>query len=218
MVTSVTDTPNSLNALNRTAGSAGAEAQDRFLKLLVTQLQNQDPLNPMDNAQMTSQIAQINTVNGITQLNETMQGMAAQIVASQNVQAAGLIGKSVEVVSDRVVKKDDKADITVALPLGADSVTVTVLNSAGLPVRTFEMGKQEPGRATATWDGKTDDGQTLADGTYRIEVVAKAGGVNVEAVPLARDQVSGVTVTSGQAQLQLSQLGGVRLGDVISIL
>lgn len=217
MVTSVNNN-SGVDVLNSAAKKSSTEAQDRFLKLLVAQLQNQDPMNPMDNAQMTSQIAQINTVNGITQLNETMQGVASQIVATQNIQAAGLIGKSVEVVSDRIVKTDGKANITLALPLGADSVTVTVLNEAGLPVRVFEMGKQEPGRATAVWDGKTNDGQTLADGKYRIEVAAKAGGVAVEAVPLGRDQVSGVTVTSGQAQLQLSQLGGVRLGDVISIL
>lgn len=217
MVTSVNNNSGA-DVLNSVTKKSSTEAQDRFLKLLVTQLQNQDPMNPMDNAQMTSQIAQINTVNGITQLNETMNAVASQIVATQNIQAAGLIGKSVEVVSDRIVKTDGKADITLALPLGADSVTVTVFNEAGLPVRVFEMGKQEPGRATAVWDGKANDGQMLADGKYRIEVAAKAGGVAVEAVPLGRDQVSGVTVTSGQAQLQLSQLGGVRLGDVISIL
>jgi flagellar basal-body rod modification protein FlgD len=217
MVTNVNNA-SAAEVLNQTTKKSSTDAQDRFLKLLVAQLQNQDPMNPMDNAQMTSQIAQINTVNGITQLNETMQTVASQIVATQNIQAAALIGKSVEVVSDRIVKTDGSAPITMALPLGADSVTVTVLNEAGLPLRTFEMGKQEPGRATAVWDGKTNDGQSVADGKYRIEVVAKAGGVPVEAVPLGSDQVSGVTVTSGQAQLQLSRLGGVRLGDVISIL
>ncbi len=78
-----------------TAANSGADIQDRFLKLLVTQMKNQDPLNPMDNAQVTSQLAQINTVNGIQQLNATMQGLATSFMSAQSMQSTSLIGHTV---------------------------------------------------------------------------------------------------------------------------
>ena len=75
--------------------STSAASQDRFLKLLVTQLKNQDPLNPMDNAEMTSQLAQMSTVSGIEKLNTTMTSLADGLATSQSMQAAGMLGKSV---------------------------------------------------------------------------------------------------------------------------
>jgi flagellar basal-body rod modification protein FlgD len=216
MLDALSSTTNTGN--NTLTGTSAKDAQDRFLKLLVAQLQNQDPLNPLDNAQMTSQMAQINTVNGIAQLNETMQGMSAQFGATQSMQAAALIGRTVEVASPKIALADGKADINIALPNGADTVTVNVLNDAGVVVRTLELGKQSPGRASATWDGKNADGQAMTAGAYKLEVKASTAGKAVDAVALARDSVTGVTMTSGQAQLQLTKLGGTRLTDVISIL
>src|SRR6266581_877373 len=91
-----------LSSINGTSSSAAspssaseAGSQDRFLKLLVTQLQNQDPLAPMDNAQLTSQIAQINTVTGITNLNSSVQALSGQFLQMQTLQGASLIGKQV---------------------------------------------------------------------------------------------------------------------------
>ena len=84
-----------------TAGSA-----DRFLKLLVAQMQNQDPLNPMDNAQVTSQMAQINTVTGIEKLNTTVQGLNSQFVQMQALQGAALVGRDVIVAGNRLAVAD----------------------------------------------------------------------------------------------------------------
>src|SRR5438045_7853032 len=77
-------------------------SSDRFLKLLVTQLQNQDPLNPMDNAQVTSQMAQINTVTGIDKLNTTVQGLSSQFVQLQAMQGASLVGRDVIVAGNKL--------------------------------------------------------------------------------------------------------------------
>ena len=77
------------------AATSGADIQDRFLKLLVTQMKNQDPLNPMDNAEITSQLAQISTVNGIQQLNTTMQSLSSSFLSAQSLQSAALIGHTV---------------------------------------------------------------------------------------------------------------------------
>src|SRR5690349_5722545 len=88
-----------------TADAAGSE--DRFLKLLVTQMQNQDPLNPMDNAQVTSQMAQINTVTGIDKLNTTVQGLNSQFVQMQALQGASLMGKGVLVAGNKMTMAED---------------------------------------------------------------------------------------------------------------
>ena len=77
-----------------------ANSQDRFLKLLVAQLNNQDPMNPLDNAQMTSQIAQINTVTGIEQLNSTVKGMVSQFASQQLLQGSAMVGRQVLVEGD----------------------------------------------------------------------------------------------------------------------
>lgn len=92
MVTSVSNTSSPTTTSSGKTTNDAASMQDRFLKLLVAQINNQDPLNPMDNAQMTTQMAQINTVNGIQQVNETLQGMASQFASMQVLQAASLVG------------------------------------------------------------------------------------------------------------------------------
>src|SRR5215217_2158402 len=90
-------------ASSLTASTSDAKAtSDRFLKLLVAQMQNQDPLNPMDNAQVTSQMAQINTVNGIEKLNTTVQGLSGQFVQMQALQGANLIGRDVIVPGNKM--------------------------------------------------------------------------------------------------------------------
>src|SRR6478672_4462777 len=93
---SATDLFTTYNTNSSSAAQPAADdPQDRFLKLLVTQMKNQDPLNPLDNAQVTSQLAQISTVNGIEKLNTTLQTMASSFAAGQSLQAAGMIGKDV---------------------------------------------------------------------------------------------------------------------------
>ncbi len=109
-----------LGMANAQSKNLMADTQDRFLTLLVTQLRNQDPLNPMDNAQVTSQIAQMSTVNGITQLNNTLMAVAGQMDVTQSMQAAGLIGKEVLVPGSKVLLGSDAEGQKVATPFGID--------------------------------------------------------------------------------------------------
>ena len=93
--------------MNAAAGGSAttkneAGSQDRFLKLLVAQMQNQDPMNPLDNAQVTSQMAQINTVSGIDKLNTTVAGLNGQLVQLQALQGATLVGRDVTVAGNRL--------------------------------------------------------------------------------------------------------------------
>jgi flagellar basal-body rod modification protein FlgD len=106
-----------------------ADSADRFLKLLVAQMQNQDPLNPMDNAQVTSQMAQINTVNGIDKLNKTVQGLNLQFVQMQALQGAALVGRDVTVQGDRLAVSEGVGEGAFDLASACDDVKVEILGS-----------------------------------------------------------------------------------------
>ena len=122
------------------SASASGDAESRFLTLLVTQLKNQDPLNPMDNAQMTSQMAQISTVNGIEKLNTTLQGMVTSYTAGQAVQAAAMIGHSVFVPGDTMQLAAGKATFGIDMPQAVDDAVVSVINSSGQVVHKADLG------------------------------------------------------------------------------
>lgn len=165
------DPASALNALASQQGSA-ADSEQRFLKLLVTQLNNQDPLNPLDNAQLTSQLAQMSTVSGIEKLNGAVQSLLSQSGSGQVLQSAALIGRTVLVPGKELALKDGEAtQFGVDLAGAADSVKVSVKNAAGDTVRTFDLGALPPGVKTVDWDGKTDTGTAAPDGAYRKSVV-----------------------------------------------
>lgn len=202
------------------AKDAAKELNDRFLKLLVTQLKNQDPMNPMDNAQFTSQMAQINTVTGINTLNETVNGLLQQFGALEALQASQLTGRSVLVTGNQLAA-DGKGTAVVGgvnLPAPADKVTVEITDANGNPVRSIALGASGAGISRFTWDGKTDAGADAPAGTYSFTVKASSAGAEVSATQLMARTVEAVTRENGSTQLVLA--GGIRVayGDVKQIL
>lgn len=211
--TSTTGTT-STNTGNNLAITNGTDLQSTFMKLLVAQLQNQDPLNPMDNSQMTSQLAQINTVNGIQQMNTTMSAMLTQNAATQ---ASSMIGRTVQVPTTSLTLASGAANFGVSVPNGADDVVVTIKNAAGVAVRTVDLGQMTAGSGNYTWNGKDDKGNQLADGSYTISVSATLAGQVTKANALGVDKVAGVTINNGTMQLVLASGGTAKLSDVASI-
>lgn len=203
------------NQLKGGAGSTASkmqEASDQFLKLLVTQMQSQDPLNPMDNAQVTSQMAQINTVSGLGTVNESIKAMSAQLLQMQAMQGASLVGNSVVVPGNSVDVSTGRGVGHFELAGAADTVKVEVLSSAGRVVDTLDMGAETSGRHTFNWT--PPEGLTDAGG-FRFRVTATSGTANVAATTLMRDQVSAVSSTaSGGLSLQLKTGGTVAYSDV----
>jgi len=221
------DEINAANGVGSSTTSATQETQDRFLKLLVTQLQNQDPLNPMDNAQMTTQLAQISTVTGIDKLNTTLSSMIDSVASSQNVQSADMIGKSVLVAGSKLVLasstttdgvKSSMAVGGVTLASAADSVSLTIKDSNGNVVAVQDLGAQKAGTFNFSWDGKTDANTTAADGTYTISVSALQGGNKVEASTMQFGTVSALVRSGSTFLLDLGSLGRVALADVQQII
>ena len=194
------------------AGSTKNEAgsEDRFLKLLVAQMQNQDPMNPLDNAQVTSQMAQINTVSGIDKLNKTVAGLNSQLVQLQALQGVTLVGREVTVAGDRLSVADGVAVGGFDLNAAADSVKVDILNAAGRLVTTLDLGAQGSGRQAFEWPaGAVTDG----DG-YRFRVTATSGSASVLGGTLMRDRVDAVSSAGNALNLELRHSGAVSYDTV----
>ena len=197
---------------------AAQEAADRFLTLLVAQLQNQDPLNPLDNAQMTTQLAQISTVSGINQLNQTVAALGASLGVTQYLQAASLVGHDVVIGGNDVDLAGGKAsEGGLELSGAADHVVITVTDDAGNVVRTMDLGAQKAGDQFFTWDGKTDSGATAPDGHYTFSATATAGGKAVTFDTLMTARVEGVVSTPSGAMLQLPHGSQIAFADIKQI-
>ncbi len=193
-----------------------AAAQDRFLKLLVAQLNNQDPMNPLDNAQMTSQIAQINTVTGIQQLNETVKGLASQFAAQQLMQGSALVGRQVLVDGDTLSLDAETGNATGAFDLAgsAASVSVQILDASGKEIGNVNMGALPAGRYNFKWDASEYEG----DSAPRFKVIAANGGVAVASNALTVDNVSAISAENGTLYLQLSRGGMTTQSGIKAIL
>lgn len=194
------------------------EMQNRFLTMLTTQLKNQDPLNPMDNAQMTSQLAQINTISGIERLNTTLGKMLDIYDSGQSMQAAGLIGKHVLVPGNTLPLSGGQALGGAMLPEAADQVTVSVLDGSGNVIQSQQLGPRDAGNVAFSWDGKRSDGAQLPDGTYTFRVEALRGGNKVNTTALQVGMVNAVVRSNGGFLLDLGALGNVSYKDVQQIL
>ena len=201
-----------INSMNGTSGAGSARQSDdlreNFMTLLITQLQNQDPLNPMENAEMTSQLAQINTVSGIEELNTTLKGITGQIDAGHTLQAAGLIGQGVLVPGDRIlVGKDGATPFGIELGKSADNVKATIRDGGGQVVRSFDIGAVSSGVESFEWDGKLDSDEMAPEGAYSISFEATSGDERIDAKALNYAVVSGIsTDKNGSPRLDL---GGI---------
>lgn len=211
------------------AGTSGlvSDTQSQFLSLLVTQLRNQDPLNPMDNAEVTSQIAQLSTVNGINQLNSTLLALSGQMDVSQSMQAAGLIGKTVLVPGNKISLGTNASDPArkQATPFGVDlvspatQVTVSILDASGKAVRQMNLGPQPAGVLSLSWDGSGDGGAALSDGAYTFQVGASdAASGQIAANALTSGTVDNVSYGSAGVRVDLGLAGTAALSDVKQIM
>ncbi|MFA7279792.1 MAG: flagellar hook assembly protein FlgD [Sterolibacterium sp.] len=198
--------------------NSAEEMQNRFLKLLTTQLRNQDPLNPMENAEMTSQLAQINTINGIEKMNSTLGRMLEIYDSGQSMQAAGLIGKHVLVAGNTLPLAGGQALGGALLPEAADEVTVSVLDGSGNLLQSQQLGPRSAGNVAFSWDGKKADGTQMADGSYTFRVEAVRGGKKVEATALQVGMVNAVIRSNGGFLLDLGAQGNVAYKDVQQII
>ena len=204
-------------ALSTTTAAAAAKkadpgSEDRFLKLLVAQMQNQDPLNPLDNAQVTSQMAQINTVSGVEKLNKTVTGLTAQFLQMQTLQGAALVGRDVTVAGNRMNIGSDVGQGAFQLASDASASKVEVLRPDGTVMDTLQLGPQKAGRVNFEWAAKGADPQS----DIRFRVVATNNAAPVVATPYMRDKVVAVNMGGDTLNLELQRSGSLPYSQVKS--
>jgi flagellar basal-body rod modification protein FlgD len=243
-MSTIIDTPvvSQNNAVANSSASKSTDTvqgeQDKFMKLLVTQLQNQDPLNPMDNAQVTSQLAQLSTVTGINKLNDTLETLRGDQQSSQAMTATNLIGKAVltpgksltlGVTAEASDAKDGKAATPevhggifgFSLGSGAAQVTAEIVDQHGKTVKTITSQNVDAGNYPVYWSGDTDvEGVQAPLGQYTVKVTASNGGAALkDAVPLTYGMVASVsTSAAGGTKVNVAGIGKVTLDDVKEVL
>lgn len=205
------------------SASEGASAAanmnfDMFLRLLTTQLQNQDPLNPLDGTQFTEQIASFSSLEQQIQTNKLLEDMATQRALTQQALAVGMIGNEVLAPADSVQLVDGDAPFSYVLQKDAVSTIVEVYDEDGILMKTFE-GETKAGMHVLNWDGVTNQGDTAANGKYRLKISAyDAEGNKVESATLAFTKVAGVeSHGTDQTYLILENGVTVQFDEVFSV-
>jgi len=187
-------------------GTPQTLGKDDFMRLMVAQLQNQDPLNPMDSTQLASQTAQYTSLEQLQNLNTTLTNFATQSVGYSGLAgASALLGKTVT-VNGSAVTLDGSSSPTLrfSLPASATTVTLQVQDGSGKVVRTLNLGAQEPGGWQIAFDGLADDGTKLPAGTYAYQAVARDSGGNIlSGVFTGAGAVTGVTNQGGTLMLEV---------------
>ena len=197
-----------------TSAKNAAETQDRFLKLLVAQMNNQDPLNPMDNAQVTSQMAQIQQVTSLSTLDTSIKSLGGQLGQMQALQSISLVGREVSVPSDKIQVVGGKAEASYELDGAAKNVKLEILGPAGNVIDTQQLGAQGSGRQTLTWNA----GAFAAEGAeVKYRITATNGTAAVPATTYAHDKVEAVYSDGGSLKLQLARLGPVDYTTVSAV-
>lgn len=215
--TAWTEQAASINAAHSTSTSTARELSDRFLKLLVTQLKNQDPMNPMENAELTTQLAQMSTVEGVNKLNDSLDALNAQFRATQVIQGAGMVGRQVLAEGDLLIMSGSTAVGGVDLGSKADSVKVDIFDAGGSLVKSLDLGARDAGLVRFVWNGTNNEGVALADGDYSFRVTATAAGEDVAAATYALGQVLSVALKGDAMAVEVSGLGNRGMDQIRQI-
>jgi len=215
MITSVTSSASSASASMKQA--IGMDKDD-FLTLLITQLQNQDPLNPMDGTEFMTQMAQLTQVEQAYNTNTNLENILAALNNSSSLTAASLVGKNVSASGSQVaLTPGGSAQISYSVPSAAEHLTVTITDSNGATVRALAQGQTAAGTSSVTWDGRDASGNQLAAGIYNVSVAGvNSAGNPVTCQPLVTGRVEGISYSGTSATMTI---GGVAVpfGNIMSV-
>ncbi|CDL85305.1 flagellar hook assembly protein FlgD [Xenorhabdus szentirmaii] len=213
-----------LASLTKAKPQSSDDIKDNFLNLLVAQLKNQDPTNPMQNNELTTQLAQISTVQGVEKLNKTLGAVVGQMENTQSMQTTLLINRGVMVPGDKILVGSSEENGTSTTPFGfeltrpADEVKVTIRDKNGAIVQELNFSKFDAGVHGFEWDGKNADGKEVENGAYSFTVSASYLNQALVALPLNYAVVNGVTRGEDGTKLDLGLAGTVTMDKVRQIL
>ncbi|HCR14188.1 MAG TPA: FlgD immunoglobulin-like domain containing protein [Solidesulfovibrio sp.] len=218
-----------INSLLGNSGSSGSSSsttktkslgQDAFLQLLVTQLQHQNPLSPMDDKEFVAELAQFSSLEQLTEINTGIGNLASIGETQQLMGAVNFIGKKIEATGSAVGLTSGKATaVTFTLPKDSETCLVNVLDSAGQTVRTVDLGATKAGEVEFTWDGKDYNGNVMKDGQYQVAMTATDADSNVmKATSTMTGTVTGIKQEKGAYYLDIGHDRYVAFTDITNVI
>jgi flagellar basal-body rod modification protein FlgD len=209
-------------ALTQALSSGGSKplGQDAFLKLLVAQLQNQDPLNPQENYEFIAQLAQFSSLEQSIGINDRLDALAMQNQGMQNSQIVGMVGKEATVKGDIVTLSGQGAIVPISFTLdeAAKESTVVISDAAGRTVRTIPVAAKAAGTVTVQWNGQSDSGNPQPAGPYKVTVTAKdADGAPVALTQQTTGLIESVSFDRGFPVIHLDNGVTAPVGDLLSV-
>ena len=227
MVSAVNSSTNSTNDILANLGLAQSAqktpanqqlGQTDFLNLMLTQLKNQDPLKPMESSEFLGQLAQFSTVSGIGNLQTSFASLASSLTSNQGLQAASLVGRSALAASSSMtIGAGQSVDGAVDLPSDTGGVLIQVSDAYGQPVRTIQLGAQQSGLASFTWDGRDSNGAPVPAGDYSFSAAFQSGSTSQAADTLLSSPVDSVLLDSSGFKVELRGIGQLPFSAVREI-
>ena len=195
---------------------SGQLNQSDFLKLMTTQLNNQDPTQPTDSSQMLAQMAQLSTVSGIQDMQSSLKQLVNTMLASQTTQAAALVGHQVVAPGSTATLSSNGLSGAVDLTQDTNQLAVGIYDSAGQLVKQVNLGEQGKGTIPFSWDGMMDDGTAAPNGLYKIKAMANVSGSAEAMGTYVASKVDSVTVDSASQNITLNTSGGdaINISDI----
>jgi flagellar basal-body rod modification protein FlgD len=217
VTTPLSDLPQLTTATTPTSGS-NELGKDAFMKLLIEQMKDQDPTNPVDNSQMIAQLAQFSQLEELQTLSSKVDGMAVATASSSQLATTQLVGKQVLFHADRIgLQTGSTSTFQLSLPQATDDTTAVIADSSGKVVRTLHLGPHAAGASQVAWDGLDDSGKALPSGEYLLSVAGtRNDGTTVSATADVRATITGVAYDSGVAHLIVAGRH-VPMSDVVEI-
>ncbi len=214
-----------INQLNGTSAAETAKkdpfGQDAFLRLMITQLKNQNPLEPLKNQEFLSQLSQFTTASGVQDLKKSFDSLGESLQSNQALQASSLVGRSVIVPSDHgYLPPNGPMSGIIDVPDAVGNLRVTITNAAGEVVKTMDLGMQNPGQTKFSWNGVDNAGNIQSSGNYYFTAEANFNGKSYQFNTYAQAPVDSVTIgRNGQGLvLNLGGLGSISMSGVAQIL
>jgi flagellar basal-body rod modification protein FlgD len=216
-------TGNTTNSITAAIGTTSATrktalTQEDFLNLFVTQMRYQNPLEPMDNYQMASQMGQMSSVESLKKVSESLDQLVASQTSGNNFQASGLIGKKVEYQGNTLTLNQGTTSEAYYQLANPGKALIQVYNAAGNLVWQSEAGSKDATKQKFEWNGRNQNGVSLPDGTYWFQVVAvDGGGKSIPVTTGCAGTVNGVYLENGTSSIQVGQ-NKVSLSKITAIL
>lgn len=212
---------NETNVLNATTLGKGQLSQENFLKMLLAQLKIQNPLNPFDSSTMMQQISQLTGLSSTQKLADSVEVLKASLGASQVFEASQIVGKNVQLITDRIQLNEGK-DVqgSVLVPQGIEKIDVAITDKTGKLIKTLHLTAPSSGVLDFSWDGLDEEGKSVAPDFYTISAKSQVAGKDINLSTAASFKVNSVALDreSGKVILNVDGLGGVGMDNIVKIM